>query len=177
MVNQAVLRNFYVDDLLCSVPTVEIATRTLLDVKDLIARGGFKITKFVSNSEKCIENLCHHDIPSDINSKVIATGIDRTFGLVWKIDTDELHFQVNITPVSTRRCILSVIHGAFDPIGITGPAIIQAKKNFPGYMCSKIRLGCTTARTIRKEMAYVGERPTSLGEIQPTKMLPPFYQP
>ena len=47
---ETVKKNFYVDNLLKSLPTEEEAIEVIHDVKNMCAKGGFNLTKFVSNS-------------------------------------------------------------------------------------------------------------------------------
>lgn len=51
-----VRKNFYVDDLLKSVPTEEGATKLATDLQSLMAIGGFRLTKWLSNSKAvCVQ--------------------------------------------------------------------------------------------------------------------------
>ena len=45
------LRNCYMDDVLKSVPSVRDALTLIQEVTDLCKRGGFKLTKFISNKK------------------------------------------------------------------------------------------------------------------------------
>ncbi len=56
-----VRRNFYVDDCLKSVPSESEAIRLTADLRRLLERGGFNLTKWVSNSRKLIESLPEFD--------------------------------------------------------------------------------------------------------------------
>ena len=47
--SQTLLHNFYVDDLLKSVETKELAIRLIRDIKAMSRAGGFNLTKFISN--------------------------------------------------------------------------------------------------------------------------------
>ena len=47
---ETMLRNFYVDDCLKSVPTIREATELVKELKKLAAEGGFNLTKWTSNS-------------------------------------------------------------------------------------------------------------------------------
>ena len=62
-------------------------------MKNLVAEGGFKITEFVSNSEKVVKTLQENCISSDVKSKALTSGMDRALGLTWMITSDELLFQ------------------------------------------------------------------------------------
>ena len=50
-------RNFYVDDCLKSVGSDDKAIRLARQLCELLARGRFKLTKWLSNSRKVIESL------------------------------------------------------------------------------------------------------------------------
>ena len=47
-----VKRNFYVDDCLKSLPSVSVAIARVNNLHALLARGGFRLTKWVGNSQK-----------------------------------------------------------------------------------------------------------------------------
>ena len=47
-----VKRNFYVDDCLKSVPTENDAIKLALDLQSLVKMGGFRLTKWLSNSRE-----------------------------------------------------------------------------------------------------------------------------
>ncbi|XP_028417981.1 uncharacterized protein LOC114542688 [Dendronephthya gigantea] len=50
-------RNFYVDDGLKSVSTVNAAVQLIRDVKEMCKRGGFNLHKFTSNSKEVLEQI------------------------------------------------------------------------------------------------------------------------
>ena len=54
-------RNFYVDDMLKSVPTEEKAINMIKGVKSIYKKGGFSLMKFVSNSRKMIKSIPDED--------------------------------------------------------------------------------------------------------------------
>jgi len=54
-------RNFYVDDLLKSVEAVNEAVSMITAVQRLCNKGGFRLTKFVSNSRKVLETIPAND--------------------------------------------------------------------------------------------------------------------
>ena len=56
-----VRRNFYVDDCLKSVPSESESMRLTADLRRLLERGGFNLTKWVSNSRKLIKSLPEYD--------------------------------------------------------------------------------------------------------------------
>ena len=50
-------RNFYVDDCLKSVATVPEASRLANQPVQLLAKGGFHLTKWISNSREVLEEI------------------------------------------------------------------------------------------------------------------------
>ena len=65
---QTVGRNFYVDDCLKSVDSNERAIRLANQLRNLLAKAGFKLTKWTSNSAEVLMSLpeserYHHDKP------------------------------------------------------------------------------------------------------------------
>ena len=53
-VTNTLLRNFYVDDVLKSVPSVRDALTLIQEVRDLCKKGGFKLIKFISNKNNIL---------------------------------------------------------------------------------------------------------------------------
>ncbi|XP_072042824.1 uncharacterized protein [Amphiura filiformis] len=51
------LNNFYVDDCLRSTSTEEKVTSLAQDLIDICGRGGFRLTKWVSNSKSVLESI------------------------------------------------------------------------------------------------------------------------
>lgn len=60
----------------------------------------------------------------DLGSDVLPT--QRTLGVVWDIESDEINFQVSkeMKPY-TRREILSMINSLFDPLGFVSPVKLR----------------------------------------------------
>ena len=56
-----VKRNFYVDDCLRSLPSEIGATTRVNDLQALLFRGGFKLSKWISNSKTFIEAIPAHE--------------------------------------------------------------------------------------------------------------------
>ena len=136
----AVFRNYYVDDLLCSVSNVESAYKLLIAVRELVASGGFNLTGFVTNSPQLGALLPHSSRKMQNITDIGTAEIDYALGLVWNTEKDTISLKLNLEnkPV-TRRGMLSVIHSVYDPFGLTGPLLIPAKKIFQSTC--KLQLG------------------------------------
>ena len=68
---ETVKKNFYVGDLLKSLPTEEEAIEVIHDVKNMCAKGGFNLTKFVSNSRRVIMSVLPKDRAKEIKSQFL----------------------------------------------------------------------------------------------------------
>ena len=122
-------RNFYVDDCLKSVPTVPEARRLVTQLTDLLAKGGFRLTKWLSNCHEVLKSIpASERSPSVKDLDLEDLPLDRALGTQWDVERDTLSSKVakRIVP-DTRRGILSLISGLYDPLGFAAPFILPAK--------------------------------------------------
>ena len=118
------------DDCLKSVPSPDEAIDQTQDLRDLMLRGGFKLTKWISNNRKVLES-----IPEDLRIKKVkdldlrkTLPMERALGVKWCVGEDTLGLDVTIKdrPL-TRRYILSVVSLLYDPLGLASPFVLSAK--------------------------------------------------
>ncbi|XP_065926161.1 uncharacterized protein [Magallana gigas] len=94
-----VLKNFYVDDCLKSVKTVTEASSLLCDLQDLLMRGGFHITKWISNSREVMTNIPvsrRAKEVKDLDLENDTLPIDRALGVQWCVENDVFCFKMDI---------------------------------------------------------------------------------
>ena len=123
--------NFYVDDCLKSLSSEEEAVQMVQDLIHLCQKGGFNLSKWVSNSSTVlasipVENRAHEIKEFDLDKERLQ--LERALGLQWFVHTDEFKFR--ITPQEqpqTRRGILSVVSSLYDPLGFLSPFTLLAK--------------------------------------------------
>nr|CAB3263160.1 uncharacterized protein LOC104265735 [Phallusia mammillata] len=125
----ALKSNFYVDDCLASVATEDEAIMLVKDLGQLLQRGGFHLTKWMSNSNRVLQS-----IPSDERSKMAKNHdlnsdvAGRILGVFWNVPNDEFGFDVQMPNKSlTRRGILSAVSALYDPLGLVAPVTVSAK--------------------------------------------------
>ena len=128
----AVLENFYVDDCLLSAANDQDATKLVTQVTELLARGGFRLTKWVSNSRGVINK-----IPTCERAKTVSLDphdelpMERALGVHWDTDKDMFGIHVKTRePLVTKRGLLSIMSSTYDPLGMVCPVVLQAKKLF-----------------------------------------------
>ena len=122
-------RNFYVDDCLKSVVTVPEASKLANQLVQLLAKGGFYLTKWISNSREVLGEIPSSErAPSIANLDLEDLPIDRALATQWDVEADTLSFRVKEKPVpDTTRGILSLTSSLYDPLGFAAPLILPAK--------------------------------------------------
>ena len=88
---RTVQRNFYMDDFLKSVRTPQEATQVYQKVRDVLGKGGFKLTKWITSDEEVKSQIPE----ADRSTKVVKTfeaepQTSSILGLNWNVDTDSL---------------------------------------------------------------------------------------
>ncbi|KAK7930431.1 hypothetical protein WMY93_006826 [Mugilogobius chulae] len=123
---------FYVDDCLVSVAAEEEALILCHELVSLCAKGGFCLTKWLSNRTAVLDS-----IPEARKAKGVKQWdlereflpIERVLGVEWCIRSDTFKFKIVLKnrPL-TRRGILSTVSSIFDPLGMLSPVVLKAKK-------------------------------------------------
>ncbi|XP_062415351.1 uncharacterized protein LOC134107519 [Pungitius pungitius] len=128
---ETVNRNFYMDDLLKSLPSEADAVTMAKNLTTICDRGGFTLTQWISNSRRVLQSL-----PEDLRSKNLheldldrdKLPLDRALGLQWCIETDTFKFKLKVKEKPpTKRGMLSIISSVYDPLGFLAPLILPAK--------------------------------------------------
>ncbi|XP_063989077.1 uncharacterized protein LOC135168628 [Diachasmimorpha longicaudata] len=121
--------NLYVDDFMSGAEEIERARMIRDKMIDVLKLGGFNIRQWASNSEQVLEGLDEENI----NKKFLLDKncALKTLGVSWHAKEDKIFYSVEPIGISaklTKRNILSEIAKIFDPLGLLGPVILQAKK-------------------------------------------------
>ena len=112
-------RNFYVDDCLKSVGSDDNAIRLPRQLRELLARGGIKLTKWLSNSRKVIESLPESKRAAQVKTLDFdKLPVERALGVQWNVAYDQFGFNIVIKDrPATRRGLLSIISQYTTPWG------------------------------------------------------------
>lgn len=126
---ETVKRNFYVDDCLKSVATEKAAIQLAKELRDLLAKGGFRLTKWMSNSPAVLSSIPEQDRAPSVKTLDFDTPyIERALGIQWNVSSDTFGFTITIKDKpATRRGILSIVSSIYDPLGFVGPFTLPAK--------------------------------------------------
>jgi hypothetical protein len=104
------MRNFYVDDCLKSVENDLVAITLVQQLQQLMAKGGFRLTKWLSNSRRVLESIPESERAATVkNLDLEDLPIERALGNHWNIEMDVFGYNVTIkSRPQTRRGILSI---------------------------------------------------------------------
>ena len=126
---RTVKENFYVDDCLKSVNTVPAAINLAGELREILARGGFRLTKWVSNSKDVLDSIPESERATSTKS-IDFEGVvsERALGVHWNVVNDTFGFQISEKKnPQTRRGILSTVSSVYDPLGFASPFILTSK--------------------------------------------------
>ena len=136
---ETVKRNFNMDDLLKSVRDESTATKLQRKLAALLARGGFRLTKWSSSSRNVFSRIPNQQMTSpSVNLDLDELPIERYLGLLWNTVTDSFRFSVSSRQSElTKRGVLSRVSSVFDPHGILAPFLLPAKCLIQELWCNK----------------------------------------
>ena len=98
---ETIRRNFYVDDCLKSASNTQKAIHLVEQLRDILARCSFRLTKFVSNDlavlasvpeEECTESVVNLDLQEHL--------VERALGVEWNVQDDSFR------TVATGSCLM-----------------------------------------------------------------------
>ncbi|KAL0152844.1 hypothetical protein M9458_051849, partial [Cirrhinus mrigala] len=102
------------------------------ELKAMCAKGGFHLTKWMSNSRVVLNVIPEEDRVKevknlDLNHDMLP--VERVLGVQWCAESDTFKFKIVVKERSfTRRGILSVISAIYDPLGFLAPVVLSAKR-------------------------------------------------
>lgn len=127
----AVLKHFtYVDDIQCGSNDLSELEATKLELIAIMQEASFSLHKWCSNNSDILK-----DIPSGLqyfgNVEFDKHNMFmKTLGLTYDVACDMLNMKCpekQVLSVYTKRQMLSFLSKFFDPLGLVGPLLVQAK--------------------------------------------------
>ncbi|XP_053699358.1 uncharacterized protein LOC128746331 [Sabethes cyaneus] len=129
---KVIQKDFYVDDMLSGADSIEEAIRLMSEVIEITNSAGFILRKWNSNCAQLLTKLPKHlrddraTLELDSSSSTV-----KTLGLRWDTNLDSFYFcfpqwRSNASAI-TKRSIHSDAACLFDPLGLVGPVVVQAK--------------------------------------------------
>ena len=144
---EIVFKNFHVDDCLLSVTGVESAIQVVKDLRSLLSRGGFRLTKWLSSNEEVMRTIPDEDKFKSIKNVMPSSSLrERVLGVHWHVPTDQFFCKVVVPDVlANKREMLSVTNSLYDPLGFVLPVILRARLLL-SKVCKDKQVGITTCR-------------------------------
>lgn len=98
-------------------------------LRELLSRGGFRLTKWCSNDRNLIATVpVTERAPSVVDLDLEDLHVERTLGVRWDMEMDVFKFWIkDQAKVPTRRGILLVVSSMYDPLGFVALVILPAK--------------------------------------------------
>ncbi|XP_068674398.1 uncharacterized protein [Montipora foliosa] len=126
---RTVRRNFYVDDVLKSVPSTEQAVHLTSDLTKLLKEGGFRLTKFASNSREVLQSISPElRANPSLDLDLDQLPLERALGVFWDAQSDTFKFKASQSgKPPTKRGVLFIVSSLFDPLGFLSPFVFSAK--------------------------------------------------
>lgn len=126
-----VLRNFYVDNGITSVPTVREAIDLLKRTQTMLSKSSLNLHKVTSNSALVMGAFPSSERAKDLKDLDFDKDpilLQRSLGISWNLKTDCFTFKASqdLKPF-TRRGILSTVNSLYDPLGLVCPITMQGK--------------------------------------------------
>ena len=128
----AAMRDFYVDALLKSFKTTREAVEITKHLQELLTRGGFKLTKFMSNAREVLGAFRPEDrapTVKNIDLKFDSLPVVRALGIHRNVEDDMFNLVVSdkIQP-ETRRGILFSVATIYDPLGYASLLLLPRRR-------------------------------------------------
>ena len=83
-VRDVIGRSFYVDDCLRSLETLEEVQKVIEDVKEVLQKGGFNLTKFVVNDAEVLEKIEEVDRAKEVK-QFSEEARSKALGVKWEV--------------------------------------------------------------------------------------------
>ena len=123
----------YVDDLICSAPSVQSAANLATQAKSILKEAGMNLCKWSTNSGE-LKDLWDEEMENTISGKVeVKNNVLKVLGLTWRTEQDDFVFDLTSlieflkTSTNTKRGVLQAAARIFDPIGFLSPFTIRVK--------------------------------------------------
>ncbi|XP_043471057.1 uncharacterized protein LOC122504184 [Leptopilina heterotoma] len=125
--SKALKEDCYVDDIMTGDDDIIKTIQLRDELINITQSAGFRLRKWISNHPEVVESLAESNENIDL---LINKGIEtKALGIQWNTISDEFVYKLVEKPDHkyTKRTILSIIAGLYDPIGLLGPIIVSAK--------------------------------------------------
>jgi hypothetical protein len=125
----------YVDDLMKSAKETSEAIGLVSQLRHLLEKGGFRLTKLYSNSREVMKTIPERERAKSVKDlELDRLPTESALGIKWNTEEDKFEWDVSkkmlqlVNEASvTRRAIVSAVYSLFDPLGFIAPYVMKAK--------------------------------------------------
>lgn len=172
---EIILNDFYMDDLMTGAENIEEGYSIYNEIKAILAKGGFPLQKWISNSVELLHKIKEETRDKDDEVKIkLDANITKILGLTWDPRADSFQYSVDLaSPVQpvTKRRVLSEISKLFDPLGWLAPSIILAKTMIQKLWLAGIDWDEEVPSNLQKEWLTYRNSLTSLENVKVPRWL------
>ena len=131
LASKAIERNFYMDDFAKSVDTEEEAIELYNQLKTVLIKGGFNLTKWITNNSIVMNSFKEGDRAESTTKTFEAEpAASSLLGLQWNMEEDTLEVCRGVSkevPSKITRVVLSFVASVFDPLGVVAPFTMRMR--------------------------------------------------
>lgn len=121
----------FMSDCLVATANEKDALRLFHDLVSLSSKGGFNLTKRMSNRRVVMDVIPEERRAKDMKDLDLDHDIlpvERVLGVQWCVQSDTFKFKIVVQErPPMRRGILSIVSSIYDPLGILSPVVLTAK--------------------------------------------------
>ncbi|XP_055591566.1 uncharacterized protein LOC129743554 [Uranotaenia lowii] len=130
--SRVIIEDFYVDDCLTGADSIQEARALIQETTSLTDSAGFNLRKFNTNCSRILKGLPRFMIDNQSVFELDSSSSTvKTLGMKWDTRADEFCFsypQLRFEKCEiTKRVVHSDVACLFDPLGLVGPVVVQAK--------------------------------------------------
>ncbi|XP_029967089.1 uncharacterized protein LOC115402704 [Salarias fasciatus] len=125
-------KNFYVDDGITSIKSVDTAIKLVEEAQAVCAKGQLRLHKFISNERMVLESICESERAKEVRDVDLSHDdlpVQTVLAVRWNVERDVFSFKVSLDEKPmTRRGILSTVASVYDPLGFLAPFLLTGKQ-------------------------------------------------
>ncbi|XP_044742314.1 uncharacterized protein LOC123304708, partial [Chrysoperla carnea] len=126
LASEIILRDIYIDDIICSVAEKSIAHNIYRELVGLFRAGGMELVKWATNLRELSDEIPDHARSNQILE--FPTEFLKVLGLQWQANSDVLSFSISVENLEcTKRNILKTVMRIWDPLGLLVPVSLHMK--------------------------------------------------
>ncbi|XP_062557315.1 uncharacterized protein LOC134222188 [Armigeres subalbatus] len=125
-----ILKGTYVDDVISGHDNHDTMVQTCEQLMEIMKSAGFVLRKWAANYKTVLSKVPQELWETSSELELDRSQAIKTLGLLWFPQPDVFKFKVPALPelnVVTKRIVVSEMSQLFDPLGLLGPVIVNAK--------------------------------------------------